>query len=146
MLTIVKDALPDVKIILGGPEVGHNPWDYTNIADSIICGYGEDAFKEVVKLLENEQPVDKIIYGKPVLEPPNPFTEEYFKALKGRIAYIETSRGCPFTCGFCLSGDKERPIFFDIDRSLDDILRLSQSDTNTIKFVDRTFNAKNDVA
>ena len=132
MIKMVKKELPDVKIILGGPEVSHNPDDYDIMAAWVICGYGEVAFKNIIERLENGQAVEKIIYGTPLETPPNPFTEDYFNSLNGRIAYIETSRGCPFTCVSCLSGDKEKPTFFDIDRSLNDILSLSQSGAKTI--------------
>ena len=68
--------------------------------------------------------------------------EEFFDNLKGRISYIETSRGCPYRCAFCLSGRCSPLRFFDIEQVKNDILKLAVSGTKTIKFVDRTFNAK----
>ena len=73
--------------------------------------------------------------------PPSPYCDEFFKSLNGRIAYIETARGCPYRCAFCLSGRGSPLRFFDIDRVKEDIIRLSRSGTQTVKFVDRTFNA-----
>ena len=73
--------------------------------------------------------------------PPSPFTDEFFENLKGRISYIETSRGCPYRCAFCLSGRCSPLRFFDLEQVKNDILKLANSGTQTVKFVDRTFNA-----
>ena len=76
-------------------------------------------------------------------EPVDPYSGAYLAALRGRIAYLETSRGCPYRCAFCLSGaggagDSVR--FFPPDTVKRQILKLSRSGTQTIKLVDRTFN------
>jgi hypothetical protein len=73
--------------------------------------------------------------------PPSPYSEEFFENLNGRISYIETARGCPYRCAFCLSGRCSPLRFFETRRVKEDILRLAQSGTQTVKFVDRTFNA-----
>ena len=75
----------------------------------------------------------------------DPFTADYFAALGGRIAYIETSRGCPYRCAYCLSGSSvygfEQGVrFFSLERVKEQIAKLADSGTQTIKFVDRTFN------
>ncbi|NMD38920.1 MAG: DUF4080 domain-containing protein, partial [Christensenellaceae bacterium] len=72
---------------------------------------------------------------------PSPYCDEYFEVLKGRISYIETSRGCPYSCAFCLSSRCGGVRYFDIERSKKEILALANSGSKTIKFVDRTFNA-----
>ena len=72
---------------------------------------------------------------------PSPLIAGYAEALQGRIAYFETSRGCPYTCAFCLSGRCGKPRYFTGDRIFEDLLRLANSGTRTIKFIDRTFNA-----
>jgi len=69
----------------------------------------------------------------------DPYSQEYFSSLSNRLSYIETSRGCPFSCAFCLSGDSALR-FFPLDIVKEQIYKLSQSGTHTIKFVDRTFN------
>ncbi|MDD2221079.1 MAG: DUF4080 domain-containing protein, partial [Clostridia bacterium] len=74
-------------------------------------------------------------------EPPDPYTQKYFAALNGRIAYFEASRGCPFSCAFCLSGRCGSVRRFDFSLCCERLLRLANSGTKTIKFVDRTFNA-----
>ncbi len=72
--------------------------------------------------------------------PPSPYSAAYFAALKGRIAYLETSRGCPYSCAFCLSGRCGSVRFFDLDRAEKELLLLANSGTQTVKLVDRTFN------
>lgn len=73
-------------------------------------------------------------------EPPSPYSEEYLERLQGRIAYLETSRGCPFSCAFCLSGRRDPVRFFDLDRAKREMLLLANSGARTVKLVDRTFN------
>ncbi|MBQ8603938.1 MAG: DUF4080 domain-containing protein [Oscillospiraceae bacterium] len=131
---------PDIKIFLGGPEASYDAdallkKDYV---DWVIKGEGETPFMD---LLENDftAPPKTILTG-PCCEYINPYTEEYLDALEGRIVYLETSRGCPFSCGFCLSGRNETVRFFDMAESKRNILLLANSGTKTVKFVDRTFN------
>ncbi len=71
----------------------------------------------------------------------NPVSGEYLNALNGRIAYIEASRGCPYSCAFCLSGRCGKPRYFNIQTVFDNIVKLANSGAKTVKFVDRTFNA-----
>lgn len=73
--------------------------------------------------------------------PPSPYLQEFFDNLSGRICYIETSRGCPYRCAFCLSGRCSSLRFFDIETVKENIILLANSGTKTVKFVDRTFNA-----
>ena len=71
--------------------------------------------------------------------PADPYSKAYLETLSGRIAYLETSRGCPFTCGFCLSaGTGVR--YFPLDMVKGQIDKLAKSGPRTIKLVDRTFN------
>ena len=148
----------DSKIILGGPEVSYRAKDVLSnhqYVDYIVSGEGEEIFPELIYKLYNSSDIsdipslsyrdgDEIIYH-PEKEhegtPPSPYCEEFFQNLKGRISYIETSRGCPYRCAFCLSGRGSKLRFFDINQVKSDIIRLSNSGTKTIKFVDRTFNA-----
>ena len=131
---------PDIKIFLGGPEASFDAErllekDYV---DWVIKGEGETPF---MSLLENNftAPLKTVLTG-PCCEYINPYTQEYLDALQGRIVYLETSRGCPFSCGFCLSGRNETVRFFDMEESKKNIILLANSGTKTVKFVDRTFN------
>ena len=141
LTAMLRTALPDVIIIYGGPEVSHSPERFSDYADHIVIGYGERALRELTDALEKGEKPEKTIRGYLYELPLSPYNNEYFDALHGRITYIETSRGCPFSCAFCLSGRDEKPYFFPLERAFDDIIKLAHSGAKTIKFVDRTFNA-----
>ena len=157
LIKLVKDRLPESVIVLGGPEVSYNAGDVLAgepLVDYIISGEGEKPFALLLNAVyRNQQP--KNIPGlcqrkggrsvvsapnTPEEEPPSPYGKDYFEALKGRIAYLETSRGCPYSCAFCLSGRCGGVRFFDIGRAEREILLLANSGTQTVKLVDRTFN------
>ena len=148
----------DCKIILGGPEVAYRAqkvlktYDYI---DFVLSGEGEFNFPKLVDSINlslSFNAVDGLTYRKNGnvlsvpeatynITPPNPYCKEFFDNLNGRICYIETSRGCPYRCAFCLSGRCSSLRYFDIDIVKENIIRLANSGTKTVKFVDRTFNA-----
>ncbi len=152
----VKKKLPNTKIILGGPEVSYNAQDILQkhiFVDFIISGEGEKPIRELIQgNITNGvcyRQNGSIITSEPFVDndtPPSPYTEQYFKNLNGRIAYIETCRGCPFNCAFCLSGRCGGVRYFDLDTCFQNILRLANSGTKTVKFIDRTFNANKERA
>ena len=131
---------PNIKIFLGGPEASFDAEDLlkNDYIDFIIKGEGEVPF---MRLLQEDFATEpkEIIQGvcSPYI---NPYTPEYLESLNGRICYLETSRGCPFSCGFCLSGRDETVRFFDMEESKKNIVLLANSGAKTVKFVDRTFN------
>ena len=146
-------------IILGGPEVSYrtkNILETYSYIDFVLSGEGEKSFPKFLDTYLNKGDLKNVsglsfkekgnIISIPEVEcnetPPSPYNEEFFDNLKGRISYIETSRGCPYRCAFCLSGRCSPLRFFDIEQVKNDILKLAVSGTKTIKFVDRTFNAK----
>lgn len=153
----------DCAIILGGPEVSYrakNVLESYSFVDFVLSGEGERSFPQFLDTY-NSNGDFKNICGLSYREsgiavsipeaeckdtPPSPYNNEFFDNLKGRISYIETSRGCPYRCAFCLSGRCSSLRFFDIEQVKSDILKLAVSGTKTIKFVDRTFNAKTERA
>jgi radical SAM superfamily enzyme YgiQ (UPF0313 family) len=72
---------------------------------------------------------------------PSPYTHEMLSAMNDRIVYFEASRGCPFSCSYCLSSVSEGTRHFSPERIFRDLDRLAFSGVRQVKFVDRTFNA-----
>ena len=144
------------KIILGGPEVAYRPKDVLEkyeFIDFVLSGEGEWTFPDFLDNINGDlSSVSGLTYRQngeiivvPEKEytatPPSPYSDEFFENLNGRIAYIETARGCPYRCAFCLSGRCSPLRFFDLESVKEDIIKLANSGTQTVKFVDRTFNA-----
>lgn len=158
LLPPLRAALPECVIVLGGPEVGHRAEDAMKRypqADYLIAGEGELPFAfllDALCSLRNFSEVPGLCFrtasGLKIREPfvhetmqPSPYSPAYFSALGGRIAYLETSRGCPFSCAFCLSGGGEKLRAVPLERAQEEILLLANSGAGTVKLVDRTFNA-----
>lgn len=152
------DLLENVKIILGGPEVSYCSdkilKEHINI-DYVISGEGEEPFAELLNAIYlakitryikgvSYRDNNDFIISEPYISnnvPESPYVDEYFETLNRRISYIETSRGCPFSCAFCLSGRCGGVRYFPIESAFENIVKLANSGSKIIKFVDRTFNA-----
>lgn len=158
MLTLcklVKSAKSDIITILGGPEVSFGPSEYAALdyVDYIQCGDGEKSMTALFDALSDGSDIPKGfgICCKNIIEMPycekklcdieSPYTEEYLSSVKGRIAYMESTRGCPFSCAFCLSGADKGVRYFDDEYVKNAIMTLWNSGAKTVKFIDRTFNA-----
>lgn len=153
----LRTMRPQARIVLGGPEVSFRPgqilqqWGWV---DMVLCGEGERPFAMLLDALAagtNVAHVPGLCYRVqerlvcqpmylPQDEPPSPYTQGYLQTLNGRIAYLETTRGCPFSCSFCLSGVEQGVRFFSLERAKREMLLLARSGARTIKLVDRTFN------
>lgn len=144
LLHILKKISPNTKIILGGPEVSHEPFRVNlDGADYIIQGEGDRAFYELCRALtDNTLPENRIIkMSMPSLkniELPYKFYTD--NDIKHRYIYVEASRGCPFECEFCLSSMDEKVRAFDIEVLLEEFELLWQRGARNFKFIDRTFN------
>ena len=137
---------PELKIVIGGPEVSFEK----ELSDqyTVISGEGENKWVEFLQYQQrNENPPKDVLdrwntYGVDLPELVPPYLEEDYPHLKNRIAYLETSRGCPYLCSFCLSALDKKVRYFEQDDTKKQIEQLVASGAKRIKFVDRTFNLK----
>jgi len=148
----LKKLLPHCRIVIGGPEsetaeFGLDRFDY------IIEGPGEKAFRE---LAEVEFEEGGLFIRKPNLhlrDIPFPYWNSDLPALKGKLVYYETSRGCPYSCVYCLSAeDRRNELRFDVDQPLQraelfaELEALISLQLRTLKFIDRSFNVHSQLA
>lgn len=158
--TLLQESRPSVPIVLGGPEVSYDPETFLSLphVSYIIKGEGELAFNALLHAIANDTSCDNIpnlsyikdsqiihnriqeIKDLNTLNPPY-FFEEDIPHIKHRIAYIESSRGCPYNCSYCLSSLEKTVRFFDINQVKETIKYYMKHGAKTIKFLDRTFNA-----
>lgn len=162
VVDMVKAVRPDIKIVLGGPEVSFTADELLercpNI-DYIVQGEGEEAFHALVTALQlGNDGLDPVIPGvrgrrdgsilgsaeavevSDLSSIPFPYTEEDMDDLEHKIIYYESSRGCPFSCQYCLSGNKNTVRFFPQERTLKELQWFIDHGVKQVKFVDRTFN------
>ena len=147
LVKLIKTIAPEIKVVLGGPEVSHLPDqpEVVDLADYVVQGAGEHSFKQLCgQLLNNETPVHAHIKGiaKPLEELIMPYAYYSEDDIKNRIVYVEASRGCPFKCEFCLSSLDRTSKTFTLDRFLDEMDKMYQKGARNFKFIDRTFNLK----
>lgn len=149
----LKQLLPNVFVVLGGPEVSFET-DFSKIsfADAIIRGPGEKAFCELIIKIQNGQNMKREIVdgcGKNFESFPNSLSEEFFLSfiyeqipqIENRLIYYESSRGCPFSCSYCLSSAYSGVETYSLERVYSDLKLLVEKGAKVIKFTDRTFNA-----
>ncbi|MDW7674756.1 MAG: DUF4080 domain-containing protein [Bacillota bacterium] len=165
----LKKVAPNIVFILGGPEVSY---DTEKImaenpeVDFIIKGEGEQAFSQLIKLLQEQKdkgqalPLDQSIEG--VVSRQSQAAGENIKStiyniineldeiaspyqgdlgeFKEKIAYLESARGCPYSCCYCLSGSSKGVRYFSEERIRLELVKLLNAQVKQVKFVDRTFN------
>ncbi|MBA6327383.1 cobalamin B12-binding domain-containing protein, partial [Colwellia sp. MB02u-6] len=108
VVSLLKVIAPDIKIILGGPEVSYETEQQAIVAnaDYVLTGPADLSFYQLCKDIINNSPPDKkIVHSKPVElnELASPYQYYTDEDLTHRLLYVEASRGCPFKCEFCLS-------------------------------------------
>lgn len=147
LVKTLKQVAPQVKIVIGGPEVTYE-WEGTAIfehADYLIRGHGDLAFAKLCEsLLKGTAPIEKVLApDTPTLDDIiMPYAEYSDDDLAHRLIYVEASRGCPFKCEFCLSSLDKTSYPFNLDAFLTHMDNLHQRGARHFKFVDRTFNLK----
>ena len=145
VIAAIKRVRPDLTIILGGPEVSYelDTQPLVALADYVITGEADLKFAEVCgQLLRGEKPSFKIIPAElpefaQLALPYDLYTDD---DIAHRIIYVEASRGCPFTCEFCLSSLDIPVRQVPLPEFLAAMQRLLDRGVKQFKFVDRTFN------
>lgn len=156
----IKQINPSIKILLGGPEVSY---DYDNViareeVDYIIVGEGEIPFAEFINSFPSVEQVPGLVYKNNGLAISNPtppmfdvrkyedlmpYRTDTPEELKNKVLYIETSRGCPYKCEFCLAS-LDNKVRYLPDKHIKSTLLYLMQHGRVIKFLDRTFNIKKD--
>lgn len=156
----IKWLSPTIKILLGGPEVSYEwePVIANDHIDYIITGEGEIPFEKFVSHYPTLEFVPNLIYKQDghihynkqnvqfdvkLLEGRNPYQYDPTEDLYNKVCYIETSRGCPYKCEFCLASLDNKVRYLPMQTIKDNLYYLMQYG-RTIKFLDRTFNIKKD--
>lgn len=158
--SLLKNINPNTKILLGGPEVSYD-WEQTiqlDYIDYIITGEGEIPFTKFLQHYPNIEPVANLAFKKSnnveyckfvqnydleLYKHTNPYQHDDTESLRNRVLYIETSRGCPYKCEFCLASLDNKVRYLPIDHIKSNLLYLMKHG-RVIKFLDRTFNVKKD--
>ncbi|MCI7657195.1 B12-binding domain-containing radical SAM protein [Anaerotignum sp.] len=159
---ILKKIMPDCVIGFGGPEVSYESETFLRenpTVDFVIRGEGELVFTKYLEHLNTGNPATlgeiesltyrqgEEIFSTPQMHPmdlallPFPY-EEDFSDVRNQIIYYESSRGCPYHCGYCLSSVENGVRFVPLDKVLPDLQKFLDKNVPQVKFIDRTFNCK----
>lgn len=142
---ILHNVSPDTILVFGGPEVIDRTENApaSGSVDYVIHGEGESALLELIQQLDaGNKPKPGIINGQlPDIEQlPTPYDLYTDEDIRNRIVYVESSRGCPYHCIFCLSSRDKKVRYFPLDTFLASMQTLLDRNVRLFKFVDRTFN------
>lgn len=159
----LKKVLPQVQIWLGGPEVSYDAEEVLRElpeVKGVMAGEGEETFYHLVEqYMAEEHPTllsaqPGLIFRKkdggihtgmpaPLMDLSRiPFSYGSLEGLEHRIIYYESSRGCPFSCSYCLSSIDKTVRFRDLDLVKKELSFFLDRRVPQVKFVDRTFNCK----
>ena len=159
LVGLIKQVLPATKIVLGGPEVGftvQESFEECPVADYIIQGEGEEVFAELVKNLQTGETLPNYVAYRDregqlqnVTEPaiikdlavlPFPYENLEKIIFEHKIVYYECTRGCPFSCSYCLSGISHRVRQRPLNTVITELDKFIEAKVPLVKFVDRTYN------
>ncbi len=157
LVSDLKRVAPQIRLVLGGPEVSYeaDDLDITRLADHVISGEGDLAFRDLCRrLLSNPEVAAGGLESRlPLAEPKfipaglPQFAELAFpydlytdSDIAHRVIYVEASRGCPYECEFCLSSLDIPVRQAALEPFLAELDRLLSRGVRQFKFVDRTFN------
>lgn len=144
LVQVLKAVRPDVVVVLGGPEVSHETerQPICAIADHVVRGEADLAFRDVCRSVLAGAPVPHVVDAAPphFEDLASPYGEYTDEDIARRVVYVESSRGCPFTCEFCLSALDVPVRRAPLGPFLADMERLLARGLRHFKFVDRTFN------
>lgn len=161
LIAELKKLRPDMQIWLGGPEVSYNAREFLREypqVSGIMRQEGEETFLQLCKCsFAALSDVEGITYrdGEQVIENSArenveldklPFPYENPSELSNRIYYYESSRGCPFSCSYCLSSVDKRLRFKSLEKVYDELGIFLEWKVPQVKFVDRTFNTRKEHA
>ena len=159
---ILKKIMPDCVIGFGGPEVSYESETFLRenpAVDFVMRGEGELVFTKYLEHLDAGNPVTlgeiesltyrqgDEIFSTPQMHPmdlallPFPY-EDDFSDVQNQIIYYESSRGCPYHCGYCLSSVENGVRFVPLDKVLPDLQKFLDKNVPQVKFIDRTFNCR----
>ena len=174
-ISFVKELVPDLKKILphvdfwaGGPEVSYDAVEFLKKNPAffgVMVGEGEETFHELAgyyieRKPENLKEIRGVVFHDETKVPDIvhtgwrelmdlskvPFAYSNLTEFKNRIIYYESSRGCPFSCSYCLSSIDKKLRFRDIELVKKELQFFIDNKVPQVKFVDRTFNCKHDHA
>lgn len=174
-ISFVKELVPDLKKILphvdfwaGGPEVSYDAVEFLKKNPAffgVMVGEGEETFHELAgyyieRKPENLKEIRGVAFHDETKVPDIvhtgwrelmdlskvPFAYSNLTEFKNRIIYYESSRGCPFSCSYCLSSIDKKLRFRDIELVKKELQFFIDNKVPQLKFVDRTFNCKHDHA
>lgn len=146
VVSLLKKLAPEIKVVLGGPEVSYEGESQAlcQLSDLTIQGEGETAFKEVCEKYLSEKTWPENLFLKAALPEVKSLTLPYAlysdHDIQNRYIYVEASRGCPYKCEYCLSSLDKSVRNFPIESFLSDLEVLIQRGARNFKFIDRTFN------
>lgn len=159
---ILKKIMPGCVIGFGGPEVSYESETFLGenpAVDFVMRGEGELVFTKYLEHLDAGNPatlgeIESLtyrqngeIFSTPQMHPmdlallPFPY-EDDFSDVQNQIIYYESSRGCPYHCGYCLSSVENGVRFVPLDKVLPDLQKFLDKNVPQVKFIDRTFNCK----